>query len=172
MTEINRQAPGLNDLVQVQSGGKMPDDLAQTVRPTIDIEPYYLNQRLRGFSEGISLSASGKDFIEVPEGQLWLLNSIGVEETGKSTVGDVFAVTFSIEGLAGQGFNGVEFLSSGNIGPRVGALVNSSLAFFRQLPRLIHVSAGQRIVITLTDENLTIPVNGTFEITYYLLNVV
>ena len=68
MAGINRQPSGFANLLQVQAGGTNPDNVSETVRPTLDIEPFYWPDRLRGIREPFNLAPGQADFIEVPEG--------------------------------------------------------------------------------------------------------
>jgi len=167
MTGINRQPSGLLDFLQVQAGGRNPDDLAQTVRPVVDIEPFYWPDRLRGFNESFSLTSGQIEAVTVPAGQVWKLLTVGHVTTDQLVINFNYVVTYGIEGIPGQGLNGIEFgaYSSGNLQPTTGY----NGAHFVQLPVPLIVTSGQVITLTCVIEGVTASLDGTFEGIFVLL---
>jgi hypothetical protein len=167
MGGINRNPQGLLDFLQTQSGGRNPDFLQESVRPTIDIEPFYWPDRMRGAIEPIALNSGSIEFIEVPEGEVWKVLTIGHVCNTNQAADTNYSVTYGIERLPEQGFNGVEL---GGFNYHNPAAVNTTQpVHFLQLPIPVLVTSGQRLTITChrrTSGGLV----GTFEVIYVLLN--
>lgn len=171
MTGINRQPPGLSDLLQVQSGGRNPDDFSQMVRGTMDLAPYYEVGRLRATVEPYSLSVGQREFIEVPEGEVWLMQFLSGTVDNMVTANWDATFSFGLERIIGQGLNGVELM--GPFRPIADASdANNLIVFGGQLPRPFIVTGGQRLTLLLNSEGMAIAnVDGEFNAVYTLLNV-
>ena len=167
MTEINRQPSGLSDFLKVQAGGQNPDDLSRSVRPTIDIEPLYYPDRLRAEKITFSLNAAQKDFIAVPESEIWKVIGIGYDIQNLSLGGNANCSVWQ-ERIPGQGLNGVPWIGFANNDQRAGfGLV------ITQGVELIHprvLTGGQRIVFQY-DSGDVVTIGGDFYVTYVLLDV-
>lgn len=170
MTGINRQPVGLSDLLQVQAGGQNPDELSQLVRGIMDLYPFYQPDRIRGWIEPWALSVGQAEFVEVPAGEMWLLEFLAVEVDSSTSSADDYYFSFGIERIIGQGLNGIQIISTGVLN---GA---SSAAAARptgggMLPRVFPITSGQRITCRLDDENQAGAITGNFFGVYTLVNV-
>jgi hypothetical protein len=164
VTGINRNPSGLLDLLQVQAGGQNPDNLAETVRPIVDIEPFYWPDRMRGFNEAFSLNTGQIDFIEVPAGEVWKLLTIGHVTTSNVSTAQSYCVTYGIERLPGQGLNGIEF--GGYVTPVTASAMRH--CHYVQLPAPVIVTAGQRLTLTMHAATSG-PITGDFEVVFVLV---
>jgi hypothetical protein len=78
MPQINRQANGLLDFLLVQSGGRNPDNLLESLRGVIDLSPYYEPDRLRVNFNAFSLNPGQQSTVHtVPEGEYWMVLTLG-----------------------------------------------------------------------------------------------
>jgi hypothetical protein len=164
MAGINRNPIGLLDFLQTQSGGRNPDFLQESVRPTIDVEPFYTPDRLRAAVESFSMTTGQIEFIAVPEGEVWKILTFGFVTTTTVSSGADIAVQYGIERIPGQGFNGRGFASF--------YLKDSpaqNVVDYQQLPVPLIVTSGQRITITCVAESSTGAFAGDFEVIYTLL---
>ena len=166
MTVINRQPSGLSDFLQVQAGGKQPDDISQTLRGVIDVECMYAPDRLRAAIEPFNMTPGQLEFVEVPEGQVWKVYGVGYEQTNATTNGNNGLSVWQ-ERIPGQGLNGVPwidfFLGSNLPQTNVSRFVR---AVELAQPRVI--TSGQRVVISY-DHGDSANVIGNFYVTYVLL---
>jgi hypothetical protein len=165
VTEINRQPQGLSDFLLVRAGGLNPDDLSQSVRPTIDIEPYYQPDRLRAASVNFN-NAGTLDFIAVPEGEIWKVLGFGVEiDPATSTQG--FMLSIWHERIPGQGLNGVPWMSvQSNMAMEQTVVARWVWAREVRHPRVL--TPEQRVVMSY-DSGDRSSIQGTFYVTYVLL---
>lgn len=162
MTGINRQPTGLLDLLQVQAGGRNPDDLAQTVRPTIDIEPFYWPDRMRSVIEPFSLSGNQLDSITIPDGEVWKVLTIAALCT--LDAGAECGISFFIEQVQPQGAGGTLIagfpeLSHSNLGP---ARTNAAV----QLPVPLILTSPQIIAIRMDYETNAAAVVGELHVLF------
>ncbi len=170
MTGINRQPPGISDLLNVQSGGRNPDDFSQIIRGVLDMYPFYQVDRLRAAIEPFSLGVGQREFIEVPATEVWLVEFLSLEIDSASGSTNEYQFSFGLERIIDQGPNGVELINTGLI-LATSATVASILVFGGQLPRPIMVTGGQRLTLLCCDENQPGDVTGNFNVVYTLMNV-
>lgn len=79
MGAINKIPLGLLNMLGSQTGGKNPFDLAEVVRPTVDLTPFYHAQAFKTTAVSLAYAAVGDNVqMEVPAGESWFLYSIGV----------------------------------------------------------------------------------------------
>jgi len=169
MTEINRQPLGLSDLLQVQAGGRNPDQLSQTLRGTLDLAPLYFVDRMRAERETFSLSVGQRDFIEIPEGQAWMCQFFSVNVDSFSSSTEQYNMSIGLERIPGQGFNGIELFAA-NLDP-MSSQAGRQLVWAFQVPRPFLATSGQRLTILLADESQTGAVTGEFQVVYTLINI-
>ena len=105
MPGINRQPRGLLDFLQVQAGGNNPDQLSETVRPVVDIEPFYSLDRIFAAEEAISMTGGQLEFIEIPEGEVWKVLTMGFSVALDATA--AMRASFMIERIEPLGLNGI-----------------------------------------------------------------
>ena len=120
MAQINRIPSGLLDFLLVQAGGQNPNEISELVRPVIDVTKLYAPDRLRAANEPTSMTAGQLEFIEVPEGEVWLLLFAAI--TATLVAGDSAAFSARIERIPGQGATGIR------IGPFEPAIMNNPFA--------------------------------------------
>lgn len=166
MTEINRQPSGLSDFLQVQAGGQNPNDLSQGVRPTIDIEPFYWPDRMRGFNKAIALNTGGIEFVEVPEGEVWKLLTFGFSLNTIYAPDQSYSASLGVERLPGQGLNGIEFASVDY--QNLLATQSHAPSYFVQFPHPLILTEGQRVTVTCKRRTGS-AFSGTMEGVYVLL---
>lgn len=91
MSRVNRVPFGLQDLLGSQNFGDNPSDFAQTIAPTIDMFPFLAQERITEWVSATSPVTSSATFaqVSVPQGELWLLDSVGCrfKETGVAPSG-------------------------------------------------------------------------------------
>lgn len=79
MSKINRVPFGLQDLLQSKNFGVNPSELLQEVRPSFDMLPFWLIDKLEVTSDVATASAIGpQTSIIVPLTELWLILNSGV----------------------------------------------------------------------------------------------
>jgi hypothetical protein len=159
MSGINRNPLGLLDFLQTQSGGRNPDFLQESVRPTIDIEQFYWSDRMFGAREPISMASGQLEFIEVPEGEVWKILTMGFTVNVVATAR--FKATFLIERLEPLGLNGLVVGSVEAVNDTAGTTGDIGAAI--QLPVPFIVRSGQRLVIRCDGENDAGPAAGFFD---------
>jgi len=82
---LTARPEGLLDSLGIQSGGKYPQHLLKDLQPTYELGPWYreYEQKFRGADTGaIGLTTFGTYVdtgIQVPDGELWIVNRIGCE---------------------------------------------------------------------------------------------
>lgn len=104
MSKINRIPTGLQDLVGNTSQGKNPDELSNTVVPTVDMQWAWEVEKIRYNRISTQFAASyQRHTMTVPDGVMWLPISIAGEALANS--GETIA--FSIGILAANGINEV-----------------------------------------------------------------
>lgn len=96
MPQINRPPKGLNDFLQLHSKGLNPNQLADTIIPTIDVGRFVSADLLLQsafVTSGYTAAATPNHFatITVPNGELWDVRAISVEGNPNSTSA-IFAV--------------------------------------------------------------------------------
>jgi hypothetical protein len=117
MPGINRQALGLLDLLSVQSGGRNPDFLDETVRGVLSMEKFYEPHRLRASFNGFSLApGDDEDSFTVPEGQYWLIVNLGII-VSPINLNEIYRFGWMHTGIPGLGVGtGVPFFAPINLG--------------------------------------------------------
>jgi len=170
MTGINRQPKGLSNLLGVQAGGENPSEFSGLIRGIMDMYPFYQVDRLRAFVEPYSLAVGQREFIEVPEGEAWLIEFMTVTVTSQTSASEFYSFSFGMERLIGQGLNGVELMAPPGIDvtSSLGAAIQVTGG---QLPRPFMATAGQRLTLLLCDENQPGSIEGDFNVIYTLMNV-
>ena len=82
MGAINKIPLGLLNMLGSQTGGKNPFDLAEIVRPTVDLTSFYHAQALKTSAVSLVYTAVGDNVqMEVPAGEAWFVYTIGVSVT-------------------------------------------------------------------------------------------
>lgn len=82
---LTARPEGLLDSLGIQSGGKYPQTLSETLLPTYELGPWYreYEQKFRGADTGaLAATAPGTYVdtgIQVPDGEIWIVNRIGCE---------------------------------------------------------------------------------------------
>lgn len=106
MTAINRVPRGLQDFLGSRTLGQNPSDLLQSVRPQVDLSPFYLS----ALDFETTLTASGSVAIQgtyavqtVPPDELWLIELISLQSFVIATTGIVAGriVLVPASGVAG-----------------------------------------------------------------------
>lgn len=93
MSQVNKPPLGLQDFLGSQNFGKNPSELAQTLIPTLDLFPFlsvYDLETTTGATESVFNDKSLAE-ITVPEGEFWMLDSIGIGvqfNTGPGVAGE------------------------------------------------------------------------------------
>lgn len=164
MPGINRQPRGLLDFLQVQAGGRNPDQLSETVRPVVDVEPLYWPDRLRAVIEPTSLATGQIEFIEVPEGEVWKV--LSVYQTTNLGTGGYARYSFGLERVQPLGLNGVYFGHAHVDNPAAAA---ADVAVGIQLPVPLIVTSGQRLVVRMDVKTGGGAYAGDFHVLYVLI---
>lgn len=82
MGQVNRIPSGFLDLLGVQSLGKNPPSFNDALIPIVDLTELYLAQTLSVHTEDFFHSAvTNQITVRVPEGETWILRSVGLEPT-------------------------------------------------------------------------------------------
>ena len=164
MTDINKQPSGLSNSLGVRAGGTNPDDFSPSVRPVIDIEPFYAPDRMRAAIQSFSAAPQTIDFVEVPEGEVWKVIALAVVMTNY-TVNQQTQGFFGIERIPGQGLNGIPWLSYEIASFQ--SFGTETVFASDVVPRI--VTAGQRITheVSNSDRN---PSVGSMFVTYVLID--
>ena len=158
MGGINRAPIGLLDLLLTQAGGRNPDQLIESVRPTLDIEKFYYPDRMNAFNETFSLSQGQLDFVAVPDDQSWLLLGVGSEVDLVTNTEDA-QLSYFIERIPGQGLNGILIGSSPYW--EIATTNTWEAAHFMWLPTPLLLTAQQRVVVKMA-RGLSGPHPGNF----------
>lgn len=83
MSRINRIPYGLQDLVGNTAAGENPDVLENSVRPALNIEPYWDATQLRFIQVNRTVTGpTASAFILVPNGEAWIPLHIGASIDG------------------------------------------------------------------------------------------
>jgi len=106
--KINQRAPGLLNLLESQSLGTMPSELALEVRPTIELGKYYENLKLKYQRLSPEANTFGADGIlgamTVPPGFAWFVRAVALsfrtDGAGNRSDGAVWALNFRNTGTA------------------------------------------------------------------------
>lgn len=161
MAGINKQLSGLLELLGVQSGGRSPDIISETVRPTVDALPAYEADRLDAERNiGFLVTGAGmQQAIDVPENEVWKLIAVGGEVTSFAVAGQEAHLSFWLSGFQATGTNPLLLHSAQPNAVVAGALANTRLTFGHTLPYPVYLTAGKSILIqadTVTAVTLTI----------------
>ena len=167
MTEINRQPQGLANFLSVQAGGRNPDDLSQSVRPVVNIEPFYQPDRLRAAKTAFNLNVQQLQELIVPEGEIWKLLSVSLQGQNAAANHQNF-FSFWLERIPGQGLNGVPIADVNQNIVRQSNGVNTTQVYELRHPLVL--TGGQRVVLSF-DNGDTNPSGGFFYCIYVLLDV-
>lgn len=166
MPSINRLPRGLRDLLNYQAGGENPSELLESIRAQLDVFPYVASDLFRGIVEPFSLAAGQADFIEVPAQQLWLWNTWHVR--GDVGIGETFYFEIQLERVQDLGLSPVSIF-----GDQTQEMAPATNAFAvtqgQQLPRLMLLTPGQRIVVRNTFGIGT--VTGNLSVTFFQLDI-
>ena len=99
--KIQRYAAGLLNLTGI-TGGRAPDQLADEIRPTLDLTEYYAVRNLASTREIGTVNALGSVVdVDVPTGQIWRVLCVDTRITG-TTAGQVISIGTSIR-VGGSG---------------------------------------------------------------------
>ncbi len=171
MTGINAQPAGLSDLLEIQAGGKNPDNFAETVRPGIDILPWYMAKRLRAVATTFGATAIGNfgSFIEVPEGEVWVWWGIGLS-IDAAAGGNNFNMSVWLERIQEQGLNG-QMVEAFENQTAISSSAQARITEFRQFHNPLYLTPGQRVTIRVDDVTGAGTGQGTYDLIYYRLNV-
>lgn len=97
MGKINRIPKGLLDLLSSKSDGRNPQELADSVAPTIDLSPFYLNEKIgHAFGTFVAGNVGDSGTIEIPSGEIWLLFAVDIEWTS-AVANKTLDLTFNVE---------------------------------------------------------------------------
>ncbi len=78
MTQITRVPIGLQDFLGTQAFGQNPNQLAQTVAPTLDIDRFIGIRKANWASaEVTAFSAPTEAIIAIPNNEVWILQGVG-----------------------------------------------------------------------------------------------
>lgn len=99
MGVVNTTPTGLLDLLAAKTGGKMPNNMSETLQPVLSLDQFLVNKKLAVELSSYSATAVGTaDSITVPAGELWALVAIGF--TFSSTViGDSIGLHWTVNNL-------------------------------------------------------------------------
>ena len=163
MPNINREPRGLLDLLLSQSGGRNPDVMLESIRGFIDLEKFYAVDRQRAFSVSFSDAIGASSFVEVPAGQTWLVDFLGISIDASDNAGDHASMSIGLERIPGQGLNGITLFGSGNsFFDALSANANAEQRWAFQLARTLIVTAGQRLTCHTDDAAGLSPPTGIF----------
>lgn len=143
MSGINRIPQGLIDFLLTQAGGRNPDNLLESVRPVLDIEPYYYPDRYRAEIKAFNLTELQFEAIVIPDGEVWRLLSATIDVV--MDVGEQAKMSLWIERMQPLGLNGVAIAGTKLINTMATA-ARSNVAPF-DLPAQYVLTGGQRIAV-------------------------
>lgn len=73
MSQINQVPVGLQSLLGSKNFGRNPADLTQAVIPTLELLPFYSQQRMSLAQQELNVTSAGQGIsIEVPGNEMWL----------------------------------------------------------------------------------------------------
>lgn len=164
MSQISRVPKGLQDLLGSKNFGDNPSELGGVVAPTLDMFPFLAAERFDAvLQEDFPLTTAIGDGtfaqVVVPDGEFWLLDSIGAgikPDAGTPiTAGDSVSISALISRLNASTLPGnnhplMHILDYVNV---AGAGVQES--WLIQYPRLIPVTPGSLISFVATQVNIT-----------------
>lgn len=98
---IARRPAGLLDLLLTQQQGKQPTDLGDVVTPTLDIQPFYNQERLTTETAVLSNAAVGSvAIITIPAGESWQMLFLTTRGTFNAAA-QTLRIGFRIASIAG-----------------------------------------------------------------------
>ena len=72
MSKINTLPKGLQQFLGNTHQGVNPSELSQTVQPQVDLQPFWSADKLKWFSNAVTVTTPGNgNIVVVPQGELW-----------------------------------------------------------------------------------------------------
>lgn len=167
MGNIARKPRGLLDLLLTQSGGQNPSNLMESVRPTLDMLPFYLPERLDADTAAINQAVAGFTGITVPEGEVWLLLWLGVDLTSITVANHFIKYSWHLERIPGQGANGILLAEGFYQAPATAA--GATVGLVQRLDYPVMASSGQ--IVAFRNDASTANAVGQLEIAYMRMSV-
>ncbi|AXH78740.1 MAG: hypothetical protein [Circular genetic element sp.] len=167
MGNINRQARGLLSLLDSQTQGKTPDELAPIVQPTLNMYPYLLGGKGYSYAQAIATvtttdPAVAASVITVPAGEQWAVRYQSVIANADDAVA---AETIRLH-LVMQGYlNGPQVVT----GPETQAasqntsLLNSQAVASKLFHEAFFVGPGTRFYVSVTFVSGVVVLGWTLE---------
>lgn len=97
MSQITRVPWGLQDFLGNQSQGDNPSEFAQIVAPVLDLSQFYSIEKEKHYTEGFGIISTNATIdVEVPEGEVWIIKSIGARHAFGTapTAGDGYTMCY------------------------------------------------------------------------------
>jgi len=167
MGNIARKPRGLLNFLQTQSGGENPDQLLESVRPTLDMFPFYAPDRLRASTQAINQAVAGFTGVTVPDGKAWLILALSVDITSITVSAHFAKISWHLERVPGQGVNGI--LLAENFYQQPATAAGSTIGLVNRFDTPIMASAGQ--VIAFRNDSSTANIVGQLELLYWEMDV-
>lgn len=104
---------GLLSLLNIQSGGRAPNQLAEIINPTIDVSELYLAQGMIQTAQGTpgAPSAGNNPLVTIPPNEIWKVYqfsaSLGLGAGGTGVVAPTVVLNSTNSNLLGELVNGI-----------------------------------------------------------------
>lgn len=168
MGRINRTPSGLLDLLQSKTDGKNPQDLAETVAPTLDLLDLYLLQRIsHEFIVTVASGPGATNLLDVTEGEVWGLFACGVQFIG-AAVGQTMDLYVSLQQFpdAPSALSQVQIFAPPTLtAAAIGDQATAAVVFDRP----IWLTPGLRIRLTSGSSSLS--ANASLNMSLYRLQI-